>query len=294
MDVRQLRFFLQVCKDLNITQAAEKLHITQQGLSTSLVRLEDEIGCTLFLRTSKCISLSNDGIYFRSQAEKIISIVDESLIYFKNKNSQKTELLIGCAYGVVGEFANKLFDSTAKINQLISLKIKEYPDILCETAIVSNEIEVGLSLGPIDKRQFESFFLFERKLCFIAHKNHPLAQFDIIGIEQLANEKIIIMNKDFKVYHTLRALCKNKGIEPFFAYETGDIAMIHNLVSKNYGIGISTDFLAKDMNLHDIKVINVKDPAFVWTVYLVTKKHQRLSNEAEIFKNYLLESLPYN
>ena len=48
MEINQMKYFLEVCNCGSMAKAAEKLHITQQGISIGLRRLESELGCNLF------------------------------------------------------------------------------------------------------------------------------------------------------------------------------------------------------------------------------------------------------
>jgi DNA-binding transcriptional LysR family regulator len=80
MDIKQLQYFLQVSKDGNVTKAASSLYLSQQALSSSLVRLEKELGCILMKRNSRGIILTNAGEYFKIQAQKIIDIANETQV----------------------------------------------------------------------------------------------------------------------------------------------------------------------------------------------------------------------
>jgi len=62
MDIRQIRYFLMVADELNITRAAERLHISQPPLSRALMDLEEELGCTLFIRGKRHITLTPEHI----------------------------------------------------------------------------------------------------------------------------------------------------------------------------------------------------------------------------------------
>ena len=60
MELRVLRYFLEVAREGNITAAAENLHITQPTLSKQLMELEDELGKKLFIRGKRRITLTED------------------------------------------------------------------------------------------------------------------------------------------------------------------------------------------------------------------------------------------
>ncbi len=61
MDINQILYFIEVCNTGNISKAAEKLHLSQQGLSASIRRLELELGANLFYRKANNIVLTETG-----------------------------------------------------------------------------------------------------------------------------------------------------------------------------------------------------------------------------------------
>ncbi len=65
MEIRVLRYFLAVVREESITKAAETLHITQPTLSRQLAQLEETIGVKLFLRGTRKIVLTNEGLLLR-------------------------------------------------------------------------------------------------------------------------------------------------------------------------------------------------------------------------------------
>jgi DNA-binding transcriptional LysR family regulator len=76
MEIRTLRYFLQVAREENMTRAAEILHVTQPTLSKTLKALEEELGKKLFERHSFSISLTQEGVLLRNRAEDLVSMAD--------------------------------------------------------------------------------------------------------------------------------------------------------------------------------------------------------------------------
>ena len=62
MEVRMIKYFLAVAEELNITRAAEKLHIAQPPLSRQLQSLEEELGTQLFIRGKRRLQLTEEGL----------------------------------------------------------------------------------------------------------------------------------------------------------------------------------------------------------------------------------------
>ena len=77
MEIRNLRYFLAVAREENMTRAAELLHVTQPTLSKALKSLEEELGKKLFVRKSFSIRLTDEGMLLRDRAEDLISMADK-------------------------------------------------------------------------------------------------------------------------------------------------------------------------------------------------------------------------
>ena len=77
MDIRNLRYFLAVAREENMTRAAELLHVTQPTLSKALRSLEEELGKKLFVRKSFSIRLTDEGMLLRDRAEDLVAMADK-------------------------------------------------------------------------------------------------------------------------------------------------------------------------------------------------------------------------
>ena len=101
MELRLLRYFLTVAKEQNFTKAAEQLHITQPTLSRQMAAFEEELGITLFIRSGKKISLTDEGLLLKRRALEILNLEEKTLEELKGKEEVvEGTITIGC-----GEFA---------------------------------------------------------------------------------------------------------------------------------------------------------------------------------------------
>ena len=78
VEINQVYYFLEICKTGKMSKAAENLHITQQGLSVSMRRLEEELSCDLFYRKSNGLVLTEDGSFSRLRQRKLSSTLKRS------------------------------------------------------------------------------------------------------------------------------------------------------------------------------------------------------------------------
>ena len=78
MEIRVLRYFLEIARAGNMTRAAETLHVSQPALSKQIKDLEQELGKKLFIRKSTSLSLTDEGMLLRKRAEDILDMVDKT------------------------------------------------------------------------------------------------------------------------------------------------------------------------------------------------------------------------
>ncbi len=97
MNTSQLECFLSVAEHLNFSKAAKEVNITQPAVSHQISALEDELGVKLFLRTSKSVKLTIEGMRFKGFAEKIMKEFSDAKRYISDSSEiKRAELGIGC------------------------------------------------------------------------------------------------------------------------------------------------------------------------------------------------------
>ena len=98
MELRVLRYFLEVAREGSITHAAQRLHISQPTLSRQLKELEEELGKKLFVRGNYNVRLTDEGVLLRKRAEEILDMVGKTEEEFRSLGSVTSgEVRIGCA-----------------------------------------------------------------------------------------------------------------------------------------------------------------------------------------------------
>ena len=78
MDIRSIRYFMEAARELNITRAAENLHIAQPPLSRQIHQLEEELGVELFERKKKKLQLTEVGQLLLHRGDQIVTLVEKT------------------------------------------------------------------------------------------------------------------------------------------------------------------------------------------------------------------------
>ena len=79
VELRHLRSFLVLAEELNFTKAAARLNMVQQALSAQMRQLEEELGVTLFVRTTRRVELTSAGQALRASAPSALTTFDLAL-----------------------------------------------------------------------------------------------------------------------------------------------------------------------------------------------------------------------
>ncbi len=98
MEIRVLRYFLEIAREENMTRAADSLHISQPSLSKEIKALEAELGKKLFTRTRSGLKPTEAGMLLRRRTEDILEMVDKTAAEFNALDEiNGGDIYIGCA-----------------------------------------------------------------------------------------------------------------------------------------------------------------------------------------------------
>ena len=197
IETRLLRYFLTVARERNITNAAKALHITQPTLSRQIALLEEEIGAKLFLRGSRSLTLTNEGLLLRRRAEEILALVEKTEAELSSREEQVEGMVsIGC-----GELASVrlLTDLTAEFSQ-------QYPrvtfDIYTATAdqikrrMDGGLTDIGLLMEPTDVEHYEYIRMPVRERWMaLMPSGVPLARRNGVFAKDLAGIPVILPSR---------------------------------------------------------------------------------------------------
>ncbi len=289
MDIKQLKYFLQVCKHKSFSKAAKEIYITQQGLSKAISNLEEEIQYPLFYNTTKGIRITKYGEYLREQSEHIVQEFDLILEGLnKMANINEGTLRVCFSFGVLNALSPDIIPGFCEAYPNIELVVKTYPDSICEEVVMNENVDLALSIGPINKKNFHSTIIKTQYPCILVNEENPLSEKTAVDFSDLKDEKLIILNEKFHFYHNFINKCKESGFEPNIVFTTSEVITVHKLSHLNKGTGVSVDFITNDISYPNVYSIPFKDPSFVWEICLITKKDRFMSNLVKIFTNYVL------
>ncbi len=291
MEWQQFHYFKTLARIQHVTRSAEELCITQSALSRSISRFEDEIGVPLFERQGRSIRLNEYGKIFLQRVDRILKEFDEG--------KQEINDLIAPDQGQISiGFLSTV--STNVVPGLIACFRAQYPKI-------TFKLGQGSSLTLLEKLQ-----LGEHDLCLVAPptniklpvqwkelwseelfvtvpKNHKFANYKSITLEEIANEELILLKKEYSLRTTIEKLFENREIPPKIIFEGDELDTVIALVSTGLGISILPDMKGKFIDQSNISQICISSPQSNRTIGLAEVQGRYLSPATRQFRQFAFD-----
>jgi DNA-binding transcriptional LysR family regulator len=241
MELRHLTYFKAVAEELNFRKAADRLFISQPGLSRQIKQLEEELGVILFERDKKHVVLTAPGTYLKGE-------VDAVLNHLETTKQQLLELAAGregeLRIGFLGSAANQVLP-----NLLRELNAR-YPAISTSLEELSNSLQVEM----IQKDKLDLGFVrvaslpegLERKVAHrdsfsvVVPQDHPLQESDFHSLSQFATEPFILFSSDYSnhYYEQIMGICREAGFQPKIKHKSVHALTIFRVVENGLGVAI--------------------------------------------------------
>lgn len=290
MELRVLRYFLAVAQEESISGAAEYLHLTQPTLSRQLMDLENELGKKLFIRGSRKVSLTEDGILLRKRASEIVELVEKTESEFWGTE----EAIAGDIYIGGGESdAMRLIARTARELQLSHPNIHYHlfsgnAHDVCER-LDRGCLDFGILLDPGDLKRYDYISLPVTDVWgVLMRKDSPMAEKEALHPEDLLDKPLLLSRQ---------SMGRDK-LSTWFgqAYTSLNVTATYNLiynaslmVEEGLGYALALDRLVNTSGDSQL-CFRPLEPRLEVQLYVVWKKFQIFSKAAARFLTVLQET----
>lgn len=286
MEIQQLYYYMELCKQKNFTEAGYACNMTQGALSKQIRKLENELGITLIRRNTRKFELSKEGEIFLSYAKKMTGSYEEML-----KNVQKNqEIKIGCMpvlapyhfARLVADFRKEYPDIKLVIDERIASEIQENSDRYDFLILRENMME--------DQKKFRFSPLYDDKLCAVLYEKHPLYGRDRLQLKELKDDVFIFPERGSGSYEVFYKSCEKAGFEPKIAFEFPQANTIMSFVSEGVGVTITFSTVYREAKCAGVKMIPLEDELHS-VISLFYRKNKPLDYAKKQFLNYVREHL---
>ncbi len=242
MDLRQLRYFVTVARERNFTRAAEQLHIAQPPLSRQIQQIEQELGVTLLVRSSRPLRLTDAGRLFYQEALQVLGRIEQMKDAARRLGrSERRVLTIGFVastlYGGLPTLVRRLRQRQPELDiRLVELMSGEQIE-----ALKDGRIDVGFGRIRSDDAGVERRVLREERLVVAIPPEHPLGGSDApLPPQALATERLIVYPGTPRPSFAdqVLSLLQDRGVRPQALQEVRELQSALGLVAAGIGVCI--------------------------------------------------------
>ncbi len=251
MELAQIRYFLTLCRTKNFSRAAEELYVAQPTLSQQIKRLEEELGVSLFIRSTRSVQLTEAGqvceIYARRIMENLDQLTAAAAEYHRKiAGSLSVGVLAVLPHldvsGALAAFHRQYAEVSTTLQFDWSLELLQLLNQRKLDVVISN-IAYEQEIQMYNELDFHVFL--EDSLYVVLNKDHPLARQRQIEVEQIADETFWVCDSRSSVKRSLEVMARERGLPPLKFCETTSMTNTFKMVESGAGVSVMSHNVAK-------------------------------------------------
>ena len=229
MELLQLRYFMESAQRGSFAATAEQYMVPATSVSAAVKRLEQELGCRLFDRTSNRITLNENGVRLLHTLEDVFSRLDGTArALSSHADTREIRMLVRAMRSDITD-------------HIVTFRCR-YPDIRFRTVFDSSEAAAESYDIIIDREgavhpAYRCFTLHRMQLRLKAATDSPLVG-QQLTMESLRGEDFISLGEQSNMTQILLRACRRAGFTPNIAVSSNDISCYNTLVAAGIGIGV--------------------------------------------------------
>jgi len=279
MEIRQLRYFLDIACTEHLTQSAQNLFVTQSTLSHGLRQLEQELGVALFDRLGRGLKLSQAGVVFRSHAARALQEIEAGRMALADMGALQTGLL---TVGVIPTFLHTLVPAAvaafSRAYPGVNVVVRDLRAGPIEEQLVAGQLDVGIAFYPTEREEIETDPLFEERLQLVVNHQHPLARRRTLAIKDLAAVPLAMLPRSFATRRLIDDSLRAAGVVPLVRVEMESVEGLLDVCRWGELASIAPERAAQQAS--DLHAINLHSPTMLRQAGILWRKGASRSRAA--------------
>jgi DNA-binding transcriptional LysR family regulator len=294
MDVKEYKYILTVVKCGGISEAAQRLNISQPALSAYIKNLEYRTGITFFHKSEGVLHITSAGKVYLDYAQKIVDLdekLSRELKAINDLDSGEVTIGITATRGML--YLPRILPSLKQKFPGITLKINECNSALqLEELIQHHKADFGFCAFPFVKYDFVYDELADEEIVVTIPADDPVCTHALkqngkehkwLDITLLKDRDFILHKKGQRLREAADEIFSKADIKPRISIETSSAITAYNLSKERMGLAITTSDFCMVQGTQDMTFFSIGNPSKVYTSVLAYVSPETLSNSAKAF-----------
>lgn len=276
--------FYFVAKYGNITAAAEALYSEQPNVTRTIKNLERDLGCVLFTRSNKGVTLTPEGekLFRRvSIAYEQIAAAEEELARYNS--FEEGNIRIGVSETALHEVLLAALVRFHSLYPKIKFSLVNLTNVQAISAVKNQAVDFALIATPFDlDRSLKSVSVKQFQDIVVCGERYKYLAGEKVSLAELTKHRIISLNKTSKTYEYYTAIFREHGLSFSPDIEVSTSHQILSIVQSNLGIGfIPRSFAEKELESGEVLMLETEEPIAPREVCLIKRSDFSLSVAAK-------------
>jgi len=271
-ELRHYKYFLALAEDLHFRKAAERLYISQPGLSRQIKQMENYLGIKLFERHNRKVSLTQAGLYLQKELANNFKQLDKIISHAKLVNDGLDgNLKLGYVGSAMQDVIPELLLKFKEHHPNVLFSLTEMDNKKQIEALLNLEIDIGFVRMERVPRGLDIQSIFEDSFSLVLPKDHPINRENFSNLSQLKDESFIFFDSSYSesYYEKMMQIFDDSGFAPIVSHYTVNASSIFRLVENRLGVAIvpSSLKLGYDMGIKFIELDKIPQHTTLQTVW---------------------------
>ncbi len=252
LELRHFTYFLAVAEELHFRKAADRLFISQPGLSRQIKQIEEIIGADLFVRNNRSVSLTAAGHYLKKELAFIFNHIDFTIKHTRLINEGSNgEIRVGFLGSAIQTVIPEILINVNSTYPNIKFSLEEMSNYDQVEAIEKDQLDLGFVRLSRVPKGIQMKVIHTDTFSLVLPDNHLLTKDTFTSIKQVENEHFILFSSNYSslYYDKIVSICEDKGFTPKVSHKSVHAQTIYKLVESGLGVAIVPTSLQHGFNL---------------------------------------------
>lgn len=237
MEWHHFHYFKVLAEMEHMTRAAEKLAVSQPALSRAIMRIEEELGVTLFDRNGRSIRLNKFGELFLESTNRIVLEMETVKTRLSEMSGVETgEVTLGFLHTVGATYLSLFMKHFKETHPNVRVKLVQNNSQALKTLLSQGIIDLCVTTPVATEKNIDWQPLLTEELFVTLPKMHPLAGRSSLKVSELKEETFILLKEGFALRHLANDLLAESGVQASISFEGEEVQTIASFVAANLGI----------------------------------------------------------
>lgn len=291
MELRQLEYFVAVAEEANFTRAAERVHISQSGVSAQIRQLERDLGAELFNRSARSAALTRAGAAALPQARAALAAAHDVRRAVDDVTGVvRGQLTVGM---VTGCTIPPLFDALASFHRAhpdIEIALEEGRSDELVERVRADDVDLALiGIAGSTPPDLSAHVVISEGLAALVPPGHPLGRADRADLAEVCTYPVITLPVGTGVRAALDRNCAELGLHADVALVASAPGAVVDLAARGLGVAVlSASMTAGDRpGMTVVPIDGLAVPALlalVWNSSVSPARHRLLVHARRAFQ----------